>query len=195
MTDDDLVDRARQGDAAAFGDLVDRHRQAVYRTAMAVLGSHADAEDAAQETFVAAYRRLDTFRGRSSFKTWLLTIAWNESINRRRSLKAMLKRIVMSIDAPFALAHVDADKGYEDRGAQTPEQRLAGGELRRDVRAAIQRLPSKLRDVLLLVHSGDYTYEEISAIVGAPLGTVKWRVSEARRVVKQRLRDRGYADV
>ena len=86
VTDADLVDRARQGDSAAFGELVDRHRMAVYRAALAALGSHADADDVAQETFVSAYRRLNGFRGDASFKTWLLTIAWNQSINRRRSL-------------------------------------------------------------------------------------------------------------
>jgi RNA polymerase sigma-70 factor (ECF subfamily) len=193
VTDDDLVERARQGDPAAFGELVDRHRRAVYRAALAVLGSHADAEDAAQDALVAAFRRLDTFRGRSSFKTWLLAIAWNEAINRRRSLKAMWKRIVDSLDRKD-----DGEAGgwsSPDANAQTPEQQLAGGELRRHVRAAILGLPPKLRDALLLAQSGDYTYEEIAAIVKAPLGTIKWRVSEARRVVKARLRDRGYADV
>jgi RNA polymerase sigma-70 factor (ECF subfamily) len=197
VTDDDLVERARQGDSAAFGELVDRHRQAVYRAALAVLASHADAEDAAQEAFVAAYRRLDTFRGTSSFKTWLLTIAWNAAINRRRSLKAMLKRIVMPLDPPslrFGAARATAEIGERCSGPN-PEQQLAGSELRRNVRAAIHGLPPKLRDALLLAQSGDYTYEEIAAIVGAPIGTIKWRVSEARRLVKQRLRDRGYADV
>jgi len=200
VTDDDLVERARQGDPAAFGELVDRHRRAVYRAALAVLGSHADAEDAAQDAFVAAYRRLGTFRGKSSFKTWLLTIAWNAAINRRRSLKAMWKRIVTSIDRrddSRSPSHVASafDSTSVEANAQTPEQQLAGGELRRHVRAAIHGLPPKLRDALLLAQSGDYTYEEIAAIVNAPVGTIKWRVSEARRVVKERLRDRGYADV
>ena len=198
MTDDDLVERARQGDPAAFGELVDRHRRAVYRAALAVLRSHADAEDAAQDAFVAAYRRLDTFRGKSSFKTWLLTIAWNEAINRRRSLKAMWKRIVTSIDRhddSLAPSYMAFNGMSPEANAQTPEQQLAGGELQRHVRAAIHGLPPKLRDALLLAQSGDYTYEEIAAIVKAPVGTIKWRVSEARRVVKERLRDRGYADV
>jgi RNA polymerase sigma-70 factor (ECF subfamily) len=203
VTDDDLVERARQGDPAAFGELVDRHRRAVYRAALAVLGSHADAEDAAQDALIAAFRRLDTFRGRSSFKTWLLAIAWNEAINRRRSLKAMWKRIVQSLDrkddgeaGPPSRRFGEAGGWTSlDANAQTPEQQLAGGELRRHVRAAILGLPPKLRDALLLAQSGDYTYEEIAAIVNAPVGTIKWRVSEARRVVKARLRDRGYADV
>ena len=199
VSDLELVARARQGDPAAFGELVDRHRRAVYRAALAVLRSHADAEDAAQDALVAAYRRLDTFRGRSSFKTWLLTIAWNEAINRRRSLKAMWKRMVYSIDRQDdSVSASYAASGFSrtpDAGVQNPEEQLAGGELRRHVRAAIHGLPPKLRDALLLAQSGDYTYEEIAAIVKAPVGTIKWRVSEARRVVKARLRNRGYANV
>src|SRR5262245_47501228 len=93
VTDADLVARGRQGDCAAFGELIDRHRSAVYRAALAALGSHADAEDAAQDAFLAAYRRLDSFRGEASFKTWLLTITWHQAINRRRSLTRLWRRL------------------------------------------------------------------------------------------------------
>ena len=86
VSDVDLVTRARQGDPAAFGELVDRHRSAVYRAALAAIGSAADAEDASQEAFLTAYRRLSSFRGEASFKTWLLTIAWHQAINHRRGL-------------------------------------------------------------------------------------------------------------
>jgi len=94
VSDVDLVARARQGDPAAFGELVDRHRPAVYRAALAALGSPADAEDAAQDAFLLAYRRLDSFRGDASFKTWLLTITWHQAINRRRSLANIWRRMV-----------------------------------------------------------------------------------------------------
>jgi len=186
VTDADLVDRARQGDPAAFGELVDRHRTAVYRAAMAALGSHADADDVAQETFVAAYRRLRGFRGDASFKTWVLTIAWNQSINRRRSVVRMWRRIVepqpddpAPIEAPAA-AH------------ESPEARFMADELRRAIRDAIRALPSKLRDTLLLAQSGEHTYEEIAAMVHAPVGTIKWRVSEARKVIRKRLQEQGH---
>ncbi|HZT77855.1 MAG TPA: sigma-70 family RNA polymerase sigma factor [Vicinamibacterales bacterium] len=191
MDDADLVDRARRGDSAAFGTLVDRHRAAVYRAALAVLRSHADAEDAAQDAFVAAYRHLHRFRGDSAFRTWLLTIAWREAINRRRSLNAIWRRLV---DRP-------ADDRTEDvmmsaaSTDRTPEQLADDRDLRRQIRAAIDALTPKLRDTLLLAQSGDYSYDEIAAIVGAPVGTIKWRVSEARRLVRQRLHERGFVDV
>jgi RNA polymerase sigma-70 factor (ECF subfamily) len=191
VTDVELLDRARQGDPDAFGQLVDRHRGAVYRAALAVLRSHADAEDAAQDAFVAAYRHLNRFRGDSAFRTWLLTIAWREAINRRRSLSAAWRRIVDRPDSQDADDLMTSTPSTD----RTPEELADDRELRRQIRRAIETLTPKLRDTLLLAQSGDYSYEEIGAIVGAPVGTIKWRVSEARRVVRQHLRKRGYADV
>ena len=191
VDDADLVDRARKGDPDAFGRLVDRHRGAVYRAALAVLRSHADAEDAAQDAFVAAYQHLHRFRGDSAFRTWLLSIAWHEAINRRRSLTALWRRIV-DRPKPNEVDDLMTSTPSTDR---TPEQLADDRDLRRQIRGAIDALTPKLRDTLLLAQSGDYSYEEIGAIVGAPVGTIKWRVSEARRVVRQQLRQRGYADV
>ena len=190
VTDVDLVARARQGDPAAFGELVDRHRTAVYRAALAALRSPADAEDAAQDAFLLAYRRLDSFRGDASFKTWLLTITWHQALDRRRSLTNVWRRMVTSAaegDEQTPLARVAA-------GGPSPEDAAEAEQLRRGVRDAIRALSSTLRDTLLLAMAGDYTYEEIGEMVGAPVGTIKWRVSEARRLVKKRLKARGFSD-
>ena len=191
VSDADLVTRARQGDPAAFGELVDRHRAAVYRAALAALGSPADAEDAAQDAFLLAYRRLDSFRGDASFKTWLLTITWHQAINRRRSLASVWRRMV----TPKTEDEAEAIMAGAPAGGPSPEQAAADQQLRRAIRGAIRALSPKLRDALLLAQAGDYSYEEIGAMLGAPLGTIKWRVSEARRVVKQTLRERGHGDV
>lgn len=189
VTDGDLVARARVGDHAAFGELVDRHRVAVYRASMAALGSHAEAEDAAQDAFVVAWRRLDSFRGEASFRTWLLTIAWHQAINRRRGLTKWWKRIMPleeDVGGPTRIRPADeAD----------PEQLASGGELQRDIRAAIRALSPKLRDTLLLAQSGDYSYEEIGGIVRAPVGTIKWRIAEARRRVRERLQELGHGEL
>jgi RNA polymerase sigma-70 factor (ECF subfamily) len=198
VTDAELVARAREGDPAAFGELVDRHRVAVYRAALAALGSHTEAEDAAQEAFLSAFRRLDSFRGDASFKTWLLTIAWHEAINTRRGLKRMWRHMVEPRRGDYS------DQGYDGQGdalasiaagAATPEQQAAYQGLSRAIRRIIRGLPPKLRDTLLLAQSGDYSYDEISAMLGAPLGTIKWRVSEARRLVRSSLREEGFGDV
>jgi RNA polymerase sigma-70 factor, ECF subfamily len=191
VSDDDLVARARQGDPAAFGALVDRHRSAVYRAALAALGSHAEAEDAAQEAFLLAYRRLTGFRGDASFKTWLLTIAWHQAINRRRSMTRLLRQIVQPT------RDEDQDSTLEQLPARevSPEDAAARRQLHRAIRAAIRSLTPKLRDALLLAQSGDYSYAEIGAMLDVPVGTIKWRVSEARKLVKARLQERGYRHV
>jgi RNA polymerase sigma-70 factor (ECF subfamily) len=188
VTDAELVARARQGDPAAFGELVDRHQSAVYRAALAALGSHADAEDAAQNAFLLAYRRLGTFRGDASFKTWLLTITWHQAINRRRSLARVWRRMrgQPPNDERDELLESIAD------GAPTPEAAAAQAELRRAVREAIRHLSPPLRDTLLLAQSGECGYEEIGTMLSAPVGTIKWRISEARRRVRQALRERGF---
>jgi len=188
VSDADLVQRARQGDTAAFGELIDRHRAAVYRAALAALGSPADAEDAAQDAFLAAYRRLPSFRGDASFKTWLLTIAWHQAINRRRSLTRIWRQVSAARQDECGESPLDtiASPG------PTPEAAAADRQLRQAIRSAIRRLPPKLRDALLLAQSGEYTYQEIGVMLNAPVGTVKWRVSEARRVVRNQLIERGY---
>lgn len=193
VSDADLVDRARQGDAAAFGELVDRHRTAVYRAALAALGSHAEAEDAAQDAFLLAYRRLDSFRGQASFKTWLLTITWHQAINRRRTLTRLLRRLVSPSassdpEAPDRMASSVVARG------PSPEAAAAHEELRAGVRQAIAALSPKLRDALLLAQSGEYSYEQIGTMLNVPVGTIKWRVSEARRLVKRQLRRDGFVD-
>src|SRR5437763_1163632 len=165
VTDAELVDRARKGDAVAFGELVDRHRSAVYRAALAALRSPADAEDAAQDAFLTAYRRLSSFRGEASFKTWLLTIAWHQAINQRRGLKRWWRLVGEGgSSGEGGAADLEearsADLQLHDR---SPEQMLCDDRFRRDIERAIRELPPRLRDPLLLAQSGDYKYEEIGA--------------------------------
>jgi RNA polymerase sigma-70 factor (ECF subfamily) len=191
VIDVDLVARARRGDPAAFGELVDRHRSAVYRAALAALGSPADAEDAAQDAFLLAYRRLDSFRGDASFKTWLLTITWHQAINRRRSLTSVWRRMV----TPRTEEDEDSAMAGIASGGPSPEQAAEQEQLRRGIREAIRALSPKLRDALLLAQAGDYSYDEIGAMLRVPTGTIKWRVSEARRVIRKRLEERGHGHV
>jgi RNA polymerase sigma-70 factor, ECF subfamily len=191
VSDADLVQRARRGDSAAFGELVDRHQSAVYRAAVAALGSHADAEDAAQEAFLAAYRQLDSFRGDSSFKTWLLTITWHKAINRRRTITRLWRVIAQ----PAADPEIEPQLERVAAVGRSPEEAVVDREFREAIRAAIRALPPKLRDALVLAQAGDYSYEEIGAMLNAPVGTIKWRVSEARRSVRNKLHERGYERV
>jgi RNA polymerase sigma-70 factor (ECF subfamily) len=189
----DLVDRARQGDTEAFGELVDLHRQSVYRAALAALRSGAEAEDVAQEVFVTAYQKLDGFRGDASFKTWILAIAWRKALDRRTSLSRRWRTLIR----PTNQATPDGVTDVAERlPANNPshEDEFLRSELAGHIQRLVRTLPSKLRDALLLAGAGDHTYDEMAAILRAPVGTVKWRVSEARRLLKQKLVRLGYAN-
>jgi RNA polymerase sigma-70 factor (ECF subfamily) len=180
-----LVARAREGDHAAFTALVERHQAAVHRAALSAVGSTTDAEDVAQEAFLLAYQRLRSFRGEASFKTWLLTITWNQAMNHRR--RRWWRRFVSVGDCteePFGTMPFAS--------GSTPEELASAGQLRSEIRRAIVALPRKVRAALLLAQSGEYSYEEIGAMLNAPIGTIKWRVSEARRLVRQQLEARGH---
>jgi RNA polymerase sigma-70 factor (ECF subfamily) len=185
IDDPELVERAREGDDEAFGDLVDRHQGAAYRACLAVLGSPTEAEDAAQEAFVLAHRHLGRFRGASSFKTWLLTIAWRHALDRRRSLRARFRRFVAGQEA--SLEHWASS-------LPSPEAEAMNAQFARDVERLVQGLPLRLRAPLLLAAGGDHTYEEMAEILGKPVGTVKWRVSEARRLLRERMAHLGHGD-
>jgi RNA polymerase sigma-70 factor, ECF subfamily len=185
----DLVRQAQAGDEQAFGQLVERNRRAVYRAAYAALGSADDADDVAQETFVTVYRKLQGFRGEASFKTWLLAIAWRKALDRRRNVTRWLKMTVTHERTDEATDLVDRMPA----ASRSQEDDLAADELQRTLRRLIATLPRKLRDALLLAGSGDYSYEEIGRMLGIPIGTVKWRVSEARKVLKKKLAAMGYA--
>jgi RNA polymerase sigma-70 factor (ECF subfamily) len=178
VSDEELIGRARSGDRAAFGQLVERHQQAVFRAAFAALRSREDAEEVAQETFISAYQKLDRFRGESSFKTWLLSIAWNRALDRRRSLGEWFKRFVSRDEEP---------RQEPASGQPSHEQALIEAESRREVRRLLRSLPAKYRDPLLLSATGEHTFEEIAVLLRVPVGTAKWRAMEGRRLLKKKI--------
>ena len=188
-----LVRRAQAGDAAAFGDLVERNRRAVFRAALAAVGSPTEADDVAQEAFVTAFQKLNGFRAESSFKTWLLTITWRKAIDRRQSVGKWMQRLV-NPTASEAADGWDPLQGLPSP-AQSQEDELLTADLQRRLRPLIAGLPKKLRDALLLAGSGEHTYEEIGQMLKIPVGTVKWRVSEARKVLRVKMAAMGYDDV
>jgi RNA polymerase sigma-70 factor (ECF subfamily) len=176
-----LVTAAQNGHREAFGELVSLHERVVFRTALAAVRTREDAEDVTQEAFVAAWRKLHRFRGESTFRTWILRIVWRKAIDRRRLRRLWWQR---------TQAHAEHDgAGTEQLGAPdaSPEQRAIARDLERRTRKAIDGLSPKLRDALLLAASGEYTYEEIGATLDAPVGTIKWRVAEARKRLREKL--------
>lgn len=189
----ELVRRAQAGDPHAFGELVERNRRAVFRAALAAVGSATEADDVAQEAFVTAFQKIEGFRGEASFRTWLLSITWRKAIDRRKSVTRWMQRLVMP-----AVSESGEEWDPMQRvpsSARSQEDDLLTSDLQKRLRPLIASLPKKLRDALLLAGSGEHSYEEIGQMLKIPVGTVKWRVSEARKVLKQKMSAMGYSDV
>jgi RNA polymerase sigma-70 factor (ECF subfamily) len=162
-----------------FDELASRHYRAAFRTARAIVGSRVDAEDTVQDALVHAYVRLSSFRGDSTFGTWLIAITRNRAIDRLRRHRRYARTFSPCPD-PVAFASRE----------RSPEDVLLDGERRRHLAQCIEALPARLRDALRLASTGRHSYEEMGTILGAPTGTIKSRVSEARRIVARSLRNR-----
>jgi RNA polymerase sigma-70 factor (ECF subfamily) len=183
VTDEDLVARAQGGAQEAWAELVHRHHAAVFRTTHAALVSHGDAEDAAQEAWIAAWRALGEFRSQSSFRTWVLTIAWRKALDKRRGVTGWMRmirldRTATDDDMPsleLSAGETTAEDAALDRAARTRLKKLVKG------------LPRAHRDALLLVATQDLSYADAATMLGIPVGTLKYRVSDARRLLRERM--------
>lgn len=185
-TDRDLVDRARNGEKAAFGELVRRHQQRIHRLAVHMLRDRAEAEDVTQETFIRAFQALARFDGRSEAYTWFYRITVNLSLNRIRSRKT--SRATHDSDDP-RLDGVLTDKRPETSDPAGSAQRR---ELYLVLCQGIDQLSETLRTTLILVCIDGRSHEDVSSILGAPEGTIAWRIHEARRKLKEFLNARGF---
>ncbi len=186
-TDRDLVERAKnQGDAEAFGQLVRRHQKRIHRLAVHMLRDRAEAEDVAQETFIRAYQALARFDGRSEPYTWFYRITINLSLNRIRSRKT--SRTTHDTDDP-RLDGVLVDKRPETSDPALSAQRH---ELYETLAKGIDQLSETLRTTLILVCIDGRSHEDVAQILGAPEGTIAWRIHEARRKLKDFMLTRGF---
>jgi RNA polymerase sigma-70 factor (ECF subfamily) len=184
-SDRELVDRARAGDQGAFGQIVRRYHARIHRLAMHLVRDHAEAEDVAQETFIRAYRALARFDGRSEPYTWLYRIAVNLSLNALRSRKS--RRTISQSDDPRIEALVAEQASSIDIPSDAAQRRLYGA-----LAQGIDSLSDTLRTTLVLVCIDGRSHEEAAAILGAPEGTIAWRVHEARRKLREYLAKRGF---
>lgn len=189
LTDRELVDRARDGDAAAFGQLVRRHQPRIFRLAVHVLRNEAEAEDVAQETFIRAYQALARFDGRSEPYTWFYRIAINLSLNVIRSRKSSRASQTTDADDP-RLEAVMAEK--RPSAMADPSGDAARKQLYVALCEAVDALSDTLRTTLILVCIDGRSHEEASEILGAPEGTIAWRVHEARRKLREYMAKRGF---
>ncbi|HUJ63696.1 MAG TPA: sigma-70 family RNA polymerase sigma factor [Kofleriaceae bacterium] len=185
MGDEDPdVARAREGDREAFGRLVQRHQRRVYAAALHILGNHPDADDAAQEAFVRAFRGLPSFDGRADFFTWLYRITINTALNTLRGGKRGASLVQRS---GAEAKHVGGrPESLGEAGGDPAHKTQQSAEVRRTL-AAISELSPTLRVTLVLATIEELPHKHIAEILEIPEGTVAWRVNEARRLLRQRL--------
>lgn len=162
-----LVIRAQARDRDAFGVLVSRYLDRIYRVAYGVVRNHDEASDIAQETFMRAYRTIDRFDPSRPLFPWLYQIARNLGINR---IQRVRRREV-------SLPDFDALQARD----QTPEQELVRESEAERVREAIATLPEPQKEIIELCHFQECSYQEMADILGIPIGTVMSRLYHARK--------------
>ena len=177
LTDGDLVRRARQGEEAAYHEMVDRYGPELYWLALSLVGNAADAEDVLQETFSGAFQHLRVFKQRASVKTWLSRILVRQAARCHRSRRRHRMTSLESVaETPKAVLR------NEGSGE-------AGSDARMDVLAALETLPEIHREVVVLRELQGMTYAEMAEVLGVPPGTVESRLHRARQALRERLRD------
>jgi len=174
-----LVRAAKAGDQRAYGELVRRYRPRIVALALHLTGSRAEAEDIAQETFIRALEKLDSFEGRSQFFTWVYRIAVHRALNAKRSAGV---RRAMPIEDPRVDAAIDVDADGDPRKAVELQETY--GQLL----AAFDGLSDVLRTTLVLVTLQGMSHAEAAVVLGSTEGTIAWRVHEARKQMQQTLR-------
>jgi len=181
--DRQLVERVQQGDKAAFGLLVAKYQRKIMRLLSRLVRDPAEIEDVAQEAFIRAYRALPGFRGESAFYTWLYRIAINTAKNH--AIAAGRRPSVVEAD-PEDAEQFDSAEGLRD--VATPDALLLSKEVGEAVNRAIDRLPEDLRTAIVLRELEGLSYEEISAAMNCPIGTVRSRIFRAREAIAAELK-------
>lgn len=182
-----LVKKAQDNDLSAFEELVRLFQNRIYSLCVRLSGNHADAQDLAQESFIRAYRALDSFRNESDFGTWLHRITVNVWLNFRR--KNSGHQAVVYLDDPYVGEYGGEIRREVEAGEGNPLQELEDKEFRGLIRAALDSLSDEQRAVLVLREIEGYSYEEVSRLLGCSLGTVKSRLSRAREVMRRTMTD------
>jgi RNA polymerase sigma-70 factor (ECF subfamily) len=175
-----LIARAKQGELHAYEEIVERHQATAFRVAWLITASSAEAEEAAQDAFLKAYRALGRFRDGASFRPWLLRIVANEARNRRVAASRR-ERLALRVHEERSLDEADA----------SPETALLESAARAELISALQRLKERDRLAIACRYFLDLSEAETAAALGCRPGTVKSRLSRALARLKTELEDAG----
>ena len=183
QSEEKLIRAGQRGDAEALEALFRRYQRPLYQTALRVLGSPEDAEDAVQDGLLSAFRNLKRFEGRSQFSTWLTRIVINAALMRRRSAKA---RPAISMEDTTREDDLPAAERFADEGP-SPEQVYAGTELREILQENLGELSPLLRTAFVLREMEGYSTGEAAKKLGVTENTLKARLWRARHQLGERL--------
>jgi len=180
LTDEQLVEMAVGADPNAFGEIVRRWERKIFALCFGMLGREDEAGDAAQETFIAAYRNLANFRGEAKVSSWLHRIAVNQGLTTKRRKRSR------------AEDHIDDENGSEEKvfvaaPRFSPARVTEQAERMNLVRNAVGALPVDLRQVVVMKEFEEMTFQEISDVLELPLSTVKSRLYTALKQLKMKL--------
>ena len=180
LTDEKLVELAVSGDSEAFGEIVRRWERKIFALCFGMLGREDEALDAAQETFIAAYRNISNFRGEAKVSSWLHRIAVNQCLTTKRRTKTRSEEFL------------DDETGENERvfvapAHRSPARATEQTERLNIVRQAVSSLPTDLRQVIVMKEFEEMTFQEISETLELPLSTVKSRLYTALRQLRMKL--------
>ncbi len=185
-SDTDLVARCQQGDTAAFNELITRYRQRCFAMIYHMVRNEEDAWDLAQDGFVKAWKNLGSFRGQSSFYTWLYRVMTNVSLDWLRKKHVQSEQ---EFDDSIGLRNIAPGATTAPKPAMQPIERLADLEIRGRIDSAIEKLSPDHRAVIVMREIDDMDYQEIADALGCSIGTVMSRLFYARRKLQTLLKD------
>lgn len=185
FTDGELIANAINGRADGFEELVRRYQRPITSYIFRMVGNYESALDVTQEVFIKVYNSLTKYSPEYKFSTWLYRIAHNAAVDHLRRNSVNFQSLeTENSEGTFELQ-------IESRGA-TPEQEHERSEWRSEIESVVSCLPPAYRDLILLRHARDLSYDEIAAVTGLPLGTVKNRLFRAREMMREMFVERGF---
>lgn len=194
-SDDELIERARHKDFAAFETLLERYEDKVFRLAFRFVRNESDAKEILQDTFLSIWRKLDTFKGDSQFSSWVYRVTANAALMRLRSQRRHPQISTEDLPAGFLDSHgAGLGDGVGGAGhlpspgenwAKRPDDQLQSDELRSHIQAAVDKLPELYRTVFLLRDVEGLSTEETAEMLGISVPTVKTRLHRARIALRE----------